>query len=143
VNQKSASRSNEPKNAHQRRWMFLGLSGLAFKVLGVLIVALTDTTVVWSSSAHFCGTFCHSMTWASQAYQRSPHYVNPAGVKTTCGQCHIPYDSSHATPVEYIKLLWFKADRGAKDFWNESHKTIATQEEWEKRRPLLRTTFEN
>ena len=31
----------------------------------------------------------------------------------------------------------------AKDLWNESHKTIATQEEWEKRRPLLRATFEN
>ena len=45
--------------------------------------------------------------------------------------------------MEYVKLLWFKADRGAKDFWNESRKTIATQEEWEKRRPLLRTTFEN
>src|SRR5580704_11299192 len=40
-------------------------------------------------------------------------------------------------------MLWFKADRGAKDFWNESHKTIATQEGWEKRRPLLRTRFEN
>jgi nitrate/TMAO reductase-like tetraheme cytochrome c subunit len=36
-----------------------------------------------------------------------------------------------------------KAHRAVKDFWNESHKTIATEEEWEKRRPLLRTTFEN
>ena len=64
-------------------------------------------------------------------------------MKVSCGQCHIPYDSSHATPVEYVKLLWFKADRGAKDFWHESRKTIATKEEWEKRRPLLRTIFEN
>jgi len=82
------------------------------------------------------------MTWASDAYTRSPHYVNLVGVSASCDQCHIPYDSIHATPVEYVKLLWFKADRGAKDFW-KSHKTIATQEEWTKRRPLLRTTFEN
>jgi nitrate/TMAO reductase-like tetraheme cytochrome c subunit len=98
---------------------------------------------VWSSSNQFCGTFCHSMTWASAAYKRGPHYVNPVGVSASCGQCHIPYESSRATPVEYVKLLLFKADRGAKDFWNESHKTIATEQEWEKRRPQLRTTFEN
>ena len=111
--------------------------------MGILLVALTDTTVIWSSSEQFCGTACHSMTWAAGAYKRGPHYANQVGVSVSCGQCHIPYDSGRATPLEYVKLLWFKADRGAKDFWNESHKTIATQEEWEKRRPLLRTTFEN
>jgi NapC/NirT cytochrome c family, N-terminal region len=41
------------------------------------------------------------------------------------------------------KLLLFKADRGAKDFWNESRKTIATKDEWEKRRPQLRAEFES
>jgi len=141
--QGAENRSDRPKNARRQRWVFPGLLALAFIVLGILLVAVTDTTVVWSSSNQFCGTACHSMTWASEAYKRGPHYVNQVGVKVSCGQCHIPYDSSHATPVEYIKLLWFKADRGAKDFWNESHKTIATHEEWEKRRPLLRTTFEN
>jgi nitrate/TMAO reductase-like tetraheme cytochrome c subunit len=137
------SRSGEPKKPRRLNWVSLGLLGLAFIVVGILLVAVTDTTVVWSSSNQFCGTACHSMTWASEAYKRSPHYVNQVGVKVSCGQCHIPYDSSHSTPVEYVKLLWFKADRGAKDFWNESRKTIATQKEWEKRRPLLRTTFEN
>ena len=58
-------------------------------------------------------------------------------------ECHIPYDSSHATATEYVKLLLFKADRGAKDFWNESRTTIATKEEWEKQRPRLRTEFES
>jgi nitrate/TMAO reductase-like tetraheme cytochrome c subunit len=135
--------SDKPKTRTRWRWVFLGLLGLAFIVLGVLLVAVTDTTVVWSSSNQFCGAACHSMTWASEAYQRGPHYVNQVGVRVSCGQCHIPYDSSRAGPVEYVKLLWFKADRGAKDFWNESHKTIATQEEWEKRRPSLQTTFES
>ena len=137
------ARRDEPKSAPPRRLVSAGLSGLAFLLVGVLLVAMTDSAVVWSSSNQFCGTFCHSMTWASDAYKRGPHYVNLVGVSASCGQCHIPYDSSRATPGEYVKLLLFKADRGAKDFWNESRKTIATQEEWEKRRPLLRTTFEN
>jgi len=141
--QAAGIRSGEPKNARRQRWISLGLLSLAFIVVGVILVALTESTVVWSSSDRFCGTACHSMTWAAEAYRRGPHYLNPVGVRASCGQCHIPYDSSHATPGEYVKLLWFKADRGAKDFWNESRKTIATQEEWEKRRPLLRTTFEN
>lgn len=141
--QAAESRSDEPANLRRRRWSFLGLLGLACMVAGVLLVALTESTVVWSSSDQFCGTACHSMTWASDAYKRSPHYANQVGVRASCGQCHIPYDSSHVTPVEYVKLLWFKADRGVKDFWYESHKTIATQGEWEKRRPLLRATFEN
>ena len=127
----------------RRRWVLAGLLGLVFIGLGIVLVAFTDSTVVWSSSNQFCGTVCHSMTWASAAYKRGPHYINPVGVSASCGQCHIPYESSRATPVEYVKLLLFKADRGAKDFWNESHKTIATQEEWEKRRPFLRATFEN
>jgi len=140
--QAAQSRSGEPKNPRRQNWVSLVLLGLTFVVVGVFLVALTDTTVVWSSSNQFCGTACHSMTWASEAYKRGPHYVNQVGVQVSCGQCHIPYESSHATPVEYVKLLWFKADRGAKDFWNESRKTIATQAEWEKRRPLLRATFE-
>jgi nitrate/TMAO reductase-like tetraheme cytochrome c subunit len=141
--QAAENRSDKPMKTRRQRWVFLGLLALAFIVLGVLLVAVTDTTVVWSSSNQFCGTARHSMTWASDAYKRGPHYFNQVGVRGSCGQCHIPYDSSRATPVEYVKLLWLKADRGAKDFWNESHKTIATHEEWEKRRPVLRTTFEN
>jgi cytochrome c-type protein NapC len=119
---------------------FLAASGFVF--LGVLLVALTNEAVMWTSSDQFCGKTCHSMTWATAAYQRSLHYKNQVGVRASCGDCHIPYDSSHATATEYAKLLMFKAHRGAKDFWNEIHKTIATEQEWEKRRPELRATFE-
>jgi nitrate/TMAO reductase-like tetraheme cytochrome c subunit len=142
VESNSQAAQVRPQKARPR-WVSIGLSGLALIGFGVLLVAVTDSTVVWSSSNQFCGTFCHSMTWASAAYKRGPHYVNPIGVSASCGQCHIPYESSRATPVEYVKLLLFKADRGAKDFWNESHQTIATEEEWEKRRPQLRATFES
>jgi hypothetical protein len=37
--------------------------------------------------------------------------------------------------------LFFKADRGVKDFWNESHKTIATEEEWEKTSSVAEDNF--
>jgi len=90
-----------------------------------------------------CGTFCDSMTWASAGYHQGPHFINGSGVGASCGQCHIPYDSSHAAATEYVKMLLFKAARGAKDFWNESHKTIATREEWEKRRPQLGAEFDS
>ena len=123
------------------RWILLW--GTIFGLSGVALVAVTNKAVIWSSSDAFCGTFCHSMTWASAGYHQGPHFINASGVRASCGQCHIPYDSGHATATEYVKLLLFKADRGAKDFWNESRKTIATKEEWEKRRPQLRAEFES
>jgi cytochrome c-type protein NapC len=122
-------------------WIFLW--GTIFGLSGVALVAVTNKAVIWSSSDAFCGTLCHTMTWTSAAYHQAPHFINASGVRASCGQCHIPYDSSHATATEYVKLLLYKADRGAKDFWNESRKTIATKEEWEKQRPRLRTEFES
>ena len=109
---------------------------------GIFLVALTNTVVTWSSSDRFCGQYCHSMTWASAGYKRGPHYIDQVGVSASCGDCHIPYDSRHATPAEYVQLLRFKAERGAKDFYNEARRTISTEEEWEKRRPALRAEFE-
>jgi nitrate/TMAO reductase-like tetraheme cytochrome c subunit len=82
------------------------------------------------------------MTWVNAAYRRGPHYTNSVGVRATCGDCHIPYDAGHANAIEYVQLLLFKADRGARDFWGEAKKTIATKEEWEKRLPALRNTFQ-
>jgi nitrate/TMAO reductase-like tetraheme cytochrome c subunit len=123
------------------RW--IRLWGTIFGLSGVALVALTNKAVIWSSSNAFCGTFCDSMTWASAGYHQGPHFINGSGVGASCGQCHIPYDSSHAAATEYVKMLLFKAARGAKDFWNESHKTIATREEWEKRRPQLGAEFDS
>ena len=123
------------------QWIFLW--GTVFGLTGVALVAVTNKAVIWSSSDSFCGTLCHTMAWSSAAYHQGPHFINASGVRASCGQCHIPYDSSHATATEYVKLLLFKADRGAKDFWYESRKTIATKEEWEKHRPQLGAEFES
>jgi hypothetical protein len=40
-------------------------------------------------------------------------------------------------------LLLFKTDRGVRDIWHEATRSIATREEWEKREPELRATFES
>jgi cytochrome c-type protein NapC len=125
-----------------RRFLWVCLAGLAFAVFGVALVALMNRLVIWSSSDAYCGGACHSMTWANAAYQKGPHYRNSVGVRASCGACHIPYDSGHATAIDYVKLLLFKADHGLEDTWYEVTKSIATKEEWEKRRPELRTTFE-
>ncbi len=139
--------SKAPRDGQKRGfWGVMGwilLWGTIFGLSGVALVAVTNKAVIWSSSDAFCGKFCHSMTWASAGYQKGPHFINASGVSASCGECHIPYDSSHATATEYVQLLLFKADRGAQDFWNESRKTIATKEEWERRRSQLGSEFES
>jgi nitrate/TMAO reductase-like tetraheme cytochrome c subunit len=124
-------------------WLTYFLWSAGCICFGILLAALTNSAVIWSSSDQFCGQFCHSMTWASAAYKTGPHYTNQVGVRASCGDCHIPYDSHHATPTEYLRLLTFKAQRGAKDSYNEARRTIATREEWEKRRPQLRSEYES
>jgi len=141
-NSSAPSRSESRKATGRHSWLRISSWVLGSAFLGILLVALTNHAVIWSSSNNYCGTACHSMTWAAAAYQQSPHYINLVGVRASCGACHIPYDSGHATAGEYVKLLLFKADRGAKDFWGEARKSIATKEEWEKRRPALSNTFE-
>jgi cytochrome c-type protein NapC len=137
-----ASRSETTRNTNRRRFLWISSWALGFVLLGIVFVALTNHVVNWSSSDKFCGATCHSMSWVNAAYQQSPHYINSVGVRATCGDCHIPYDAGHANAIEYVKLLLFKADRGARDFWGEAKKTIATKEEWEQRRPALRSTFQ-
>jgi len=139
----SSEMSAQPRHAQPRHFLWIGLGALVFVLLGVTLLALTNQAVIWSSSDSFCGATCHSMTWANTAYHQGPHYRNPVGVRASCGECHIPYDAGHATAIEYVKLLLFKADRGGKDFWFEANRTIATEEEWEQRRPALSKTFES
>jgi nitrate/TMAO reductase-like tetraheme cytochrome c subunit len=134
-----------PPSAHfgRGRIFRIGLACLFSIATGIIFTALTNHLVVWSSSDAYCGTVCHSMTWAAAAYHRSPHYTNPVGVRASCGDCHIPYDAGHATAMDYVRLLLFKTDRGLKDTWHEVTRSIATEDDWEKRQPALRATFES
>jgi nitrate/TMAO reductase-like tetraheme cytochrome c subunit len=126
----------------KKGWVRITLAACLMVFVGVALVGVTNSAVNYTSSDKFCGKFCHSMTWASDAYKRGPHYGNAVGVRASCGDCHIPYDASHATAGEYIVLLGFKINRGANDFYHEWKRTIATKEEWEKRMPGLRAEYE-
>ncbi len=138
----AATQLDRAKSRGGRRGVLLAAMAAAFVLLGVVAVALTNSFVNYTSTDSFCGTTCHSMTWAVTTYKRSPHFDNRVGVRATCGDCHIPYDSNHPTPLQYISLLLFKADRGVKDFWGEITKRIRTEQEWDKRRPQLAATVE-
>lgn len=142
-NPDQASPSETRRNGGRHRILWIFSTAVGFVIVGIVLVAGTNHAVNWSSSDRYCGTTCHSMTWVNAAYQRGPHYTNNVGVRASCGECHIPYDSGHATAMEYVRLLLFKADRGAKDSWYEAHKSIATESEWAKRRPALSSEFES
>ena len=139
----NASPPSSVERSRNNSWLKYSLWSAACVCFGILLVALTNSVVTWSSSDRFCGQFCHSMSWASAGYKRGPHYIDQVGVSASCGDCHIPYDSQRATPAEYVQLLGFKAQRGAKDFYYEARRTIATKEEWDKRKPALRAEFES
>jgi nitrate/TMAO reductase-like tetraheme cytochrome c subunit len=105
---------------------------------GVLAVASTTWMVNATSSPAFCASACHSMQWAYDSYKRSPHYDNDSGVRASCGDCHIPYDSRHANPIQYVfGTLWTKAVAGGSDAYHELLGTISSKEKWEQQRPRL------
>lgn len=128
-------------STHGRSLRFV-IWAFCFVFVGVLLCAFLNRTVVWSSSDNFCGQFCHSMIWASAAYKRGPHYQNSVGVQASCGNCHIPYDAQPSTAINFLYLLVFKADRGAKDFYGEATHSMSTKEVWEQRRPMLIAQYE-
>jgi nitrate/TMAO reductase-like tetraheme cytochrome c subunit len=58
-----------------------GLGGVGF----ILFLIEFDH---YTSSNLFC-TGCHSMTYAEESYQQSPHYNSVSGVRASCGHCHV------------------------------------------------------
>ena len=91
-----------------------------------------------TSTPEFCATNCHSMQGAYDSYKRSKHYDNRSGVRTSCGDCHIPYESGHPSVLQYVSgTLWTKAVAGGSDIYHELLGTISTPEKWESARPRL------
>ena len=105
--------------------------------VGVGAIAATTEMVHSTSTVQFCVNACHSMQWVYEAYERGPHSKTKAGVTAGCGDCHIPYESRHASPFQYVVLMTHKAKAGIHDAINEAKGTISTKEKWEKERPRL------
>ena len=119
-----------------RRWA-IGLIAVG-AVAGVAAVAFTTSIVHTTSTPEFCATSCHSMEWAYDSYRRSVHFDNRSGVRATCGDCHVPYESGHPNVIQYVAgTLWTKALAGGSDVFHELLGTISTQAKWEAQRPRL------
>ena len=123
-------------------WSLMLLIALGIAV-GIVGAGATTWMVNATSSENFCATACHSMQWAAAAYARAPHYANPHGVRASCADCHIPFESRPATPFQYVfGTIWTKQLDGTHDAIAELRGTISTEEKWEARRPQLAADVE-
>jgi nitrate/TMAO reductase-like tetraheme cytochrome c subunit len=107
-------------------------------VVGVAIAGTTAWMVNATSSTNFCATECHSMRWAAAAYENGPHYRNQFGVRASCADCHIPFESRPATPFQYVfGTLWTKGLDGTEDVYYKIRGAISDQAKWEAEKPRL------
>lgn len=119
--------------ARLRRWsasrkaLVVLLAGIG---AGMVIVALTATTVVYTSTEAFCATTCHEMTTnVAMEYKGTVHDRNRTGVRATCPDCHVPH-----SPVP----LYIRKMGAVHDLWGHfiSH-SIDTREKFEAKRQEL------
>ena len=121
------------------RWR-LGLQNIPWRFLLILLVAAlvgaaaTVATVEYNrhtSTDKFCSS-CHSMASlpADPHYQQSAHISNSAGVRASCGACHIP------TTNWFIETYTHQAS-GLRDVIAEFTTNFDDQKAWEARRLVM------
>lgn len=138
------SEINWPVRRMRGRFTIISAALVALGIaIGVVAVSGTTWMVNATSSVNFCATACHSMQWANAAYERGPHFNNTAGVRATCGDCHIPFEDRPATPFQYVfGTLWTKGVDGTQDVYAKMLGTISDKARWEAERPRLTAKVE-
>ena len=58
-------------------------------LLAILAVSGFSVVIESTNKMEFCIS-CHSMQFNYQEYKETIHYKNPAGVRATCADCHVP-----------------------------------------------------
>ena len=103
-------------------------SGIRKLVVGVVIFAggiifagLFNVGLSYTNKTEFC-TSCHSMKWNLAEWEESEHFLNHAGVRVGCANCHVP---KQLFPKLLAKVM------AAKDLWHEILGTIDTKEKFE------------
>ena len=91
---------------------------------GIIFAGLFNVGLGFTNTTEFC-TSCHSMQWNLEEWQESEHYLNHAGVRIGCADCHVPKQFG---PKMVAKIM------AAKDVWHEILGTINTKEKFEARR---------
>jgi cytochrome c-type protein NapC len=96
---KSSSIWKRPTN----KWLLgIPLGGLFAFVLGAIALGTMNFVLHTTSSTEFCYT-CHSHeAFIKPEYEASSHFVNTAGVRAGCADCHLPHDN-------WFELVWTKA----------------------------------
>jgi cytochrome c-type protein NapC len=75
-----------------RAWYLVGipLGGFLMFFAGAAALGALNATMDYSSTLEFC-TSCHEMSdYVFEEYKETVHYQNAAGVRATCGNCHVP-----------------------------------------------------
>ncbi|RBP14126.1 trimethylamine-N-oxide reductase cytochrome c-type subunit TorC [Roseiarcus fermentans] len=90
-------------------WTLVGVGALG-AIAGVVAWGGFNTAMEATNSIAFCVS-CHEMRdTVYKEYQTSIHYKNPAGVRATCPDCHVPKDwiPKVARKVQATNELWHK-----------------------------------
>ncbi len=58
--------------------------------------------------------------------------TNPVGLRASCADCHIPYESRLSTLFKYVfGTMWPKGLDGTEDVIAKIHGTIADKAQWD------------
>jgi nitrate/TMAO reductase-like tetraheme cytochrome c subunit len=102
-----ADANNEKRAGFWRKpsskWLLgIPLGGFVAFVAGAMALGTTNYVLHETSSTEFCYA-CHSHDqFIRPEYEASSHFINTAGVRAGCSDCHLPHDS-------WFELVWTKA----------------------------------
>ena len=87
----------------QAKWLLgIPLGALLAFGLGAVALGTTNYALHATSTTEFCYT-CHSHEmFIKPEYEASSHFMNKAGVRAECADCHLPHDN-------WFDLVWTKA----------------------------------
>lgn len=116
-----------------KRWLLgIPVGGFLAFALGAVVLGATNYIVHETSKTEFCYV-CHSHeAFIRPEYEASSHFVNLAGVRAGCADCHLPHDN-------WFELMWTKVVVSF-DIIPEAMGKLDTQEKYEAHRAEMAET---